>query len=175
MLSQMTYNLSQKISPLKTEDAIRFIAFILRCSVSATAGYLCATMLGLKYPAWAAISALIVSQDKFHETQAIVISRIIGTVIGIVTAVIVDMLFHDVTTELTISVAICAIIARCYPKLRVGMWTCVIVLIGDHGSDKTIIAGLDRGFGVLLGVIIGAMIHLITEKILAATLVTIRL
>jgi hypothetical protein len=49
------------------KKSIRAIAFILRCSGAATVGYELASSLGLHEALWAAMSAVIVSQEHLHD------------------------------------------------------------------------------------------------------------
>jgi len=50
------------------KKSIRAIAFILRCSGTATIGYELASSLELHEALWAAMSAVIVSQEHLHES-----------------------------------------------------------------------------------------------------------
>jgi uncharacterized membrane protein YccC len=68
---------------------IRAVAFVARCSGAATFAYLLAIWVGLPNSLWAAISALVVSQEQLSETQSSLAARILGTLIGICVAVAV--------------------------------------------------------------------------------------
>jgi hypothetical protein len=61
---------------------IRTVAFVARCSGAATLAYLSATWVGLPNSVWAAMSALIVSQEQLSETRSSLAARIFGTLIG---------------------------------------------------------------------------------------------
>jgi hypothetical protein len=54
---------------LGDEGVWRAVAFVVRCSGAATLAYLAATLVSLPHPVWATMSALVVSQEKLHDTQ----------------------------------------------------------------------------------------------------------
>ncbi len=62
---------------------LRAIAFVLRCSGAATVAYELASSLGLHKALWAAMSALIVSQEQLHQTRSSLGGFISGTLLGI--------------------------------------------------------------------------------------------
>ncbi|WEX79468.1 hypothetical protein PYH37_006383 (plasmid) [Sinorhizobium numidicum] len=52
------------------QKIVRALAFIARCSAAATAAYELASFLGLTESVRAAMSAMIVSQERLHETHS---------------------------------------------------------------------------------------------------------
>ena len=70
---------------------IRAVAFVARCSSAATFAYLLVIWVGLPNSLWAAISALVVSQEQLSETRSSLAARILGTLIGICVAVAVNV------------------------------------------------------------------------------------
>ena len=61
--------MAQPIAPTASK-VIWAIAFVARCSGAATVAYELALSLGLPESLWAAMSALIVSQEQLHETRS---------------------------------------------------------------------------------------------------------
>jgi hypothetical protein len=69
-------------------------------------------------------------------------------------------------------VAIAALVAREFPKLRVVMWTCPIILLTTPPSGSILVAAFRRGGEVILGALVGWVFHWAAEIIvdtLAAT------
>ncbi len=139
------------------------LAFVVRCTVAATAAYMLANAMGMDRPGWASVSALIVSQEGLRETAWASIWRVVGTLLGVLSAMFATRLLQDTGTpigiELGLAVAICAIIARKYPKVRVCMWTVPIVFLTSIPEITPIHDGLWRGTEVLTGVLVGTAIH----------------
>lgn len=148
----------------------RHVAFVLRCSGAATLSYVLASVIGLPHPVWAAMSGIIVSQEKLTETRTATVGRMIGTVIGIVTAVVIASLTAplgaNVTLQIALAVGLCAIVARRYPALRVSMWTGPIVFLTADPGMPLFMVGLYRGAEVLLGGLVGAALHTIAEAVI---------
>ena len=146
------------------------IIFVVRCSSAATLSYILANAIGLPYPVWASISGIIVSQEKLIETHNAMAGRFFGTLIGTASTVVVSSLLspYDVgiAGQMTIAVAICAIIAFNYPALRLCMWTCPIVFLSANPMTSIFITGLYRSSEVILGSIVGVMLHTVAEAII---------
>ncbi|HVI88977.1 MAG TPA: FUSC family protein [Dongiaceae bacterium] len=160
--------------PAKPMDhkSIRAVAFIARCSGAGTAAYVLAVALGLPESVWAAMSALIVSQERLHETRSSLTGRVLGTLLGImVTVVVSTVAAHtraSTALQMAIAVAICALVTREFPKLRVAMWTCPIVLLTAQSSvpiatAPIAAAALYRGGEVILGAVVGWLSHWVAE------------
>jgi uncharacterized membrane protein YccC len=144
------------------QSIIRAVGFVVRCSGAATCAYVADIKIGLPHAVWAAISALIVSQERLDDTTSSLAGRIAGTVIGAFIAVAVSLagtrLSTSVALQIAVAVAVCATIARERPPLRVCMWTAPIVLLTT--SDVPIpIGAAYRASEVILGAVIGGAFH----------------
>jgi uncharacterized membrane protein YccC len=153
-------------------EVVRNIAFVLRCSAAATFSYMLARAVGLPHPVWAAMSGIIVSQENLTQTHNATVGRLFGTVIGVVIAVAVGHLLAplhaNVAIQMALAVALAAIVARRYPVVRVCMWTCPIVFLSSDRATPLSMVGFYRGMEVLVGGLVGAVLHWISEKIIAA-------
>ena len=152
-----------KIKPL--------LLFSVRCSAAATISYFLAALVGLSFPVWASMSALIVSQERLQETRRSLIGRILGTVLGVIVALAVNFISSVVTgfgmaAEMAISVAICAAIAHEYPSMRVSMWTTPIVLLTATPEVSIFATGFYRGCEVILGSLVGGLCHTLAAKLI---------
>ena len=147
------------------------VAFVSRCAVAATLSYGLSSKAGLASPAWASISAIIVSQEKLGQTGSALAWRFAGTVVGIVVAIATDTLnktLHvDGAVQMGLAVAVCASLARRWPDLKVAMWTVPIVYL-NHTSDQPLFAlSFWRCSEVLVGGVIGLVVHWVAEGILS--------
>ena len=138
-------------------------AFVVRCAAGATVAWEMASALALPEPGWAAISALIVSQERLQETQSTLKGRLLGTLLGIAITLTVNEIASRVaaaiTVQIAIAVAITAFITRDLPKLRVAMWTCPIILLTAQSSEPIVTVALQRCSEVILGAMVGAGLH----------------
>ena len=100
------------------------------------------------------------------ETRASVGGRILGTICGVVAAVVVQLAVTPITASpvpaIALAVAICAAIAFRFPSLRVCMWTSLIVLLTGTANETIYMVAFYRGSEVLLGCIVGAAFHFMT-------------
>jgi uncharacterized membrane protein YccC len=149
------------------EESVRNTAFVLRCSGAATLSYLLARAIDLPHPVWATMSGIIVGQEHLGETGEATLGRLLGTVIGVAVAVgvgeITSPLGAGIAGQIAVAVALCAIVARRVPALRVCMWTCPIVFLTAAPATPLLAAGYYRGAEVLLGGIVGALLHVFAE------------
>jgi uncharacterized membrane protein YccC len=155
------------------EEFARSMAFVARCALAAAVAYKLAELLGLSMPVWASISALVVSQDRWSETQTSLYERIRGTSLGVAISLVVNVVaisFHiPAIAQLMVAVAFCAAIARVDRGSRVCMWTCPIVLMSGHlGGDPAFARGMSRALEIVIGCVVGAALHLVAERLLAA-------
>ncbi len=152
------------------EEIARHIAFVVRCSGAATLSYMLANAIGLPHPVWASMSGVIVSQEKLNDTRTATAGRLFGTVVGVVVAVLVGSVLQplhaDVAVQMAVAVAIAAIIARRYPLVRVCMWTCPLVFLETDPATPMLVVGFQRGAEVLLGGVVGAVLHWISEVVI---------
>lgn len=150
---------------------VRTIAFVLRCAGAATLAYALARQVGLPHPVWAAMSALIVLQERLDATRASLVWRILGTLIGVGAAILVQLgasrLGLGLVAQIAVGVAACALVAHSYPSLRVAMWTCPIVLLTAEPGQAIAMVGLYRGSEVILGALTGGACHWAAEAALA--------
>lgn len=152
-----------------TRDEIyRHIAFVLRCSAAAALAYLAARGVGLPHPVWATMSGIIVSQEKLNDTSRAALWRLTGTLVGVVSAVIIGgalvAFAAPVPLQLAGAVCFCAVLVRLWPNLRVSMWTAPIVLLTVDPGDTILQTGIWRGSEVLLGGLIGIAFHALAER-----------
>jgi len=174
-LIEISANLWRRTKRIKAgsmaKESIRAIAFVLRCSGAATVAYEVVSSLGLE-GLWAAMSAMIVSQERLHETRSSLTGRILGTLLGIgVTVAVSEITSRTATStavQMAIAVAICALVVRELPKLRVAMWTCPIILLTAQPSAPMLLVALHRGSEVILGAIIGWIFHWFAEIVVDA-------
>lgn len=157
--------------PMTREAWARHVAFVLRCSGAATLSYMLANAIGLPHPVWAAMSGVIVGQEKLDETRSATVGRLFGTVVGVVVAVTIGSLLvplhADVVLQMGVAVAVAAVIAQRYPMLRVCMWTCPIVFLSTDAATPLAVVGFQRGAEVLLGGIVGALLHGLSEMVIS--------
>jgi len=151
------------------DKALHTSLFVFRCVGAGTSALALASLLGLEYPVWSAMSALIVSQEKLDDTKASVFTRILGTVIGIGAACAVNLAIgrYGASDYLQLAVALifCALLVHRFPKLRVSMWTCALILASPSGAPTTTI-GLNRGEEVIFGTLVGGLFHAVAEAML---------
>lgn len=145
-------------------------AFVLRCSGAATLSYVLALALGLPHPIWATISSVIVCQEKLTETRSATVGLLLGTLIGVAVALVVGNLLApltaDIAAQIAAAVALTAIVARRFPRFRVCMWTGPIVFLTLDQTTPLYLVALYRGAEVLLGGLIGAVLHFMAEVVL---------
>lgn len=150
--------------------AVEHGRFVLRCAVAASLAYLFASWVGLLHAVWAPISALIVSQESLSATQSSVLGRFVGTLIGVLVALLVHRLGElaeiSLTPQIAIAVAICAICAKERPSIRVCLWTVPLVLVTPTPSASAEVTAFFRGCEVVIGATIGSLIHLFEERLL---------
>jgi uncharacterized membrane protein YccC len=145
----------------------RSVAFVLRCSGAAVLSSLLAHGVGLPHAVWAAISGIVVCQEKLAETQSATVGRVFGTLVGIAIAVVVGSVLRPfsaaVETQMGLAVAVSAVVAKRYALLRVCMWTCPIVFLSADPWTPLYIIGFHRGAEVLVGALVGIALHGISD------------
>ena len=149
--------------------SVRTIAFVIRCSSAATAAFGLATAAGLHQAVWAAMSALIVSQERLLETRSALTGRILGTLLGAGVTVMVNEITSraglPVAVQMAVAIAISALIAREHPRYRVAMWTCALLLLTAQPPAPIELVALRRATEVILGAIVGWIFHFAAEAI----------
>ena len=156
----------------RNDTPMRVINFVVRCSGAATLAYEVASALGFQQSLWAAMSAVIVSQERLYETRTSLKSRVVGTLVGIVVTVAVSEATSGLATpialQMAVDVAICALIAYRFRGLRVAMWTCPIILLTAQPALPILVVALRRGSEVILGALIGWAFHGLVELLVGA-------
>jgi uncharacterized membrane protein YgaE (UPF0421/DUF939 family) len=149
--------------------SVSHLAFVARCALSASLAYGVALQVGLSHPVWAPMSALIVSQERLADTRQSLWGRLLGTVLGMASAVLVDALGRaleaPMAAQIALTVALCAPLSRRRPALRVSMWTGPIVLLTPARDLSVVWVALYRGAEVMLGSLLGAFLHLMFDAL----------
>ena len=147
------------------------LVFVTRCSLASALAYEAAAWLGVSQPVWAAISAIIVSQEKFIDTRSSLTSRIAGTALGVAIGFAVGAagapLKISPAIEIAAAVALAAYAAHRFPTLRVAMWTGPVVLLTADASASLIAVALRRAGEVIFGALVGFAFHWLAEKLFA--------
>ncbi len=166
-MDSLRYNSPSSGPALKMRAAV----FTARCAGSAAVAFELASGLGLAEASWAAISAVVVSQDELHDTRSTLVGRIMGTSVGIAVTLVTHLasagLIGSVALQMTISVAVCALIARRYPPLRVAMWTCPILLLPAEPAVSMTTLAVRRGAEVILGALVAWVCHWAADQLTA--------
>ena len=148
-------------------ECARTGAFVIRCAGAATLALWAAVALGLPESVWAAMSALIVSQERLQDTRASLVGRIFGTLLGIGITGLVSIAASRVTAstsaQMAIAVALCAVIVREFPRLRAALWTCPVIFLTAQPSIPILTVAAYRGAEVILGAVIGWVCHRSTD------------
>jgi len=155
-----------KTPPMNT-NIIRSVAFIVRCSGAVTVAYLSASWLGLQESMWAAMFALIVSQERLYETRTSLADQVLGTLLGIAVAISVSAAASRfavvVVAQMAVAVAIAAMITHKFRKLRPAVWTCPIIFLTAQPDMPMVMVAFYRASEVMLGAVIGWVFHWAAE------------
>jgi uncharacterized membrane protein YgaE (UPF0421/DUF939 family) len=151
------------------QDAAGLLAFVIRCTGAGILAYLLAGAVGLPYPLWACIFALISSTVALAATFKAIGGRVVGTVIGVIVAVAVGLVAarYSLGTvwQIAIAVPICAVFAWRWPAIQLCLWTAPLVLVNATPSQSIAIVGFDRGCEVVIGLLVGGLLHLGSESL----------
>lgn len=149
---------------------LRAAAFVFRLVAGAGIALRAAEAMGLAHPVWAVVSSMVVAQESVADTHRSIRWRALGSMLGaLVAAIVATALQFRVGhpyPALLAAVAICAVIARRWPLLRVSMWTAAIVILTATVQNSIFHTALQRSGEVLLGGAIGGMLHLALEPLL---------
>ncbi|MBV8593815.1 MAG: FUSC family protein, partial [Caulobacteraceae bacterium] len=128
--------------------------------------------LGLPETVWAAMSALVVSQERLQETRSSLTGRILGTLLGIAVTIAVSevaaRLAAPTIVQMGFAVAIAALIAHQFPNWRVVMWTCPIILLTAQSAGSILPTAFWRGGEVILGALVGWVFHWAAETVVSS-------
>jgi uncharacterized membrane protein YccC len=142
--------------------------FVLRCSAAASLAYGLATLVGFQHPVWAPIEALVVSQENISDTVDSIYGRLIGTLVGVVVALLASIFGRmgglPLMPQIALSVTVCAVATFGRPTIRVCLWTCPLILVTAPSLGPTELAGLVRVSQVLLGAMVGGMAHVLDQR-----------
>src|ERR1700685_2658113 len=75
-----------------TKGPLTAFVFVMRCALSCALAYEVVARLGVSQPVWAAISAIIVSQERFIDTRSSLTARIAGPALGVAIGLAVGVL-----------------------------------------------------------------------------------
>ena len=143
--------------------------YTARCMGSAFLAYYLAQSVGLPFPIWASISAVVVSQEKFSETRITIIRRFIGTILGVCVSIAVNVGAQSwpisMPMQMTIAVGISAVLAYGHPAFRASLWTCPIVLLTALPNEPIFQVGFYRGSEVILGGLIAGALHYLANHL----------
>jgi len=152
-----------------TREGPALLGFVIRCTVAGILAYLLAGAVGLLHPLWACIFALISSTVALAATFKAIGGRVIGTIVGVIVAVAVGLVAvrYGLSTvqQLALAVPICAVFAWRWPAIQLCLWTAPIVLMDAAPSQSIATVGFDRGGEVVIGVLVGGLLHLGAEKL----------
>lgn len=147
--------------------SIPLILFALRCTAAATLGYLIAQRIGLPYPLWTAISALVVSQEQYAETHTSVVRRVVGTLAGLLIVIAVNAVLASqdatIATQMAVAIAISASLSYGRPSFRASLFTCPIVLMTAEPHEPMYVVAFYRGCEVILGGLLGGGFHYLSD------------
>jgi hypothetical protein len=142
--------------------------FVLRCSAAASLAYGLAVLVGFQHPVWAPIEALVVSQESIGDTIDSIYGRLLGTLIGVVAALLAGIFGRmgglPLMLQIALSVTVCAVATFGRPTIRVCLWTCPLILVTAPSLDTTELAGLIRVSQVLLGAMVGGIAHVLDQR-----------
>jgi uncharacterized membrane protein YccC len=155
-------------SDMKENKMVGLVTFVARCTAAATIAYLSARAVGLPHPLWTCIFALVGSQDDEKKIFSIIGGRIGGTIIGVIVAIAVGAVTHqlklDLVWQISIAVAICAMLAWGRPAIQLCMWTAPIIFLSASPTESIASVGFYRGCEVILGILIGGLFLVIVDR-----------
>ncbi len=151
------------------EKAAGLIASVVCCTAAAAVAYYLASAVRLQHPIWACVFALIASQGSLATALSTMGGRVIGTMIGVVVAVAVNAAMSrfavDIASQMIVDVAVCAVIVWGRPAIQVCLWTPPIILMTAAPGESIVNVGFYRGCEVILGVVVGGLLHMVAEKV----------
>jgi uncharacterized membrane protein YccC len=148
--------------PLSIQAGERLL-FALRCTLAACIAYAIADHLWPQLPLWAPVSALSVSQHRWHQTELFVSGLSFGTLVGAVIAVLVSLigmlLGMPMIAQVGIAVAVAAVFSMNWTSARAAMWMALIAvwLIHRFPGAMATSAGWMMAEQVVLGAAIGGL------------------
>jgi uncharacterized membrane protein YccC len=145
------------------------LLFALRCTLAACISYAIADRLWPQLPLWAPVSALVVSQHEWRQTEKFVSGLPLGTFVGAAIAVLGAMIGHGLGMPLLgqvgLAVAVSAALSMNWTSARAALWMSLIGvwLIDRVPGQMVTSAGLMMAEEVVLGSIIGGLFAALFE------------
>jgi uncharacterized membrane protein YgaE (UPF0421/DUF939 family) len=150
------------------DKSVGLVASVLGCTAAAAIAYGLASVVGLPHPLWACIFALIASQGSLANPLSAMGGRVVGTILGVAVTIAVNAAISrwaiDFAWQMLVDVAICAAIIWRRPAIQACLWTPPIVLMTAAPGESIVVVGVSRGCEVILGVVIGGLLHMAAQK-----------
>lgn len=128
----------------------------VKTGLATVLAYLAAGWLGLAYPYWAPITAVIVMQMSVADSIRMGWYRLSGTAVGAVIAAAAILVFPDNRAmdmlALFLAVAFCAYMTRYNARYRMAAITASIVLLASLGQEHRFLFGMERVLEIAVGV-----------------------
>lgn len=105
------------------------------------------------------MSSLIVSQESLDQTRHTIVGRIAGAVVAVLVGEVANQAGVGTALQIAAAVGLCALFAKGRPSIRVCLWTCPVVLLTISPGSSVAHAGLMRASEVILGALVGGLIH----------------
>jgi uncharacterized membrane protein YgaE (UPF0421/DUF939 family) len=145
-------------------EALASVQLAVRASVSAAVAVAIAQCLGLNYPMYAMISAVIVSDPNAAQTRELASRRLTGTVIGAALGAAAAPWLPP--GPLSILVMVCTTMLLCHPlrlngAARISAYICGIILL-EYRAEPWLYA-LDRLIETLIGIAVAYGVSLVPK------------
>ena len=128
----------------------------VKTGLATVLAYLAAEWLGLTYPYWAPITAVIVMQMSVADSIRMGWYRLTGTAVGAVIAAAAILVFPDTPVlnmlALFLCVAFCAYMTRYDARSRMAAITASIVFLASMGQEHRFLFGMERVLEIAVGV-----------------------
>ncbi len=128
----------------------------VKTGLATVLAYLAAEWLGLSYPYWAPITAVIVMQMSVADSIHMGLYRLTGTAVGAVIAAAAILVFPDTPAlnmlALFLAVAFCAYMTRYDARSRMAAITASIVFLASLGQEHRLLFGMERVLEIAVGV-----------------------
>jgi uncharacterized membrane protein YccC len=147
------------------------LLYALRCTLAACISYAIADRLWPQLPLWAPVSALVVSQHRWKQTEQFVSGLPLGTFVGAAIAVLAamtgELLDMPLLGQIGLAVVVSAALAMDWTSARAAMWMSLIGvwLIDRVPGEIVTSAGWMMAEEVVLGSIIGGLLAVAFELV----------
>jgi uncharacterized membrane protein YgaE (UPF0421/DUF939 family) len=136
----------------------------LRAAVAAGLSILVAQLLGLQYPLYAMISAVIVTDLEASKTRKLGLPRLIGTVLGGTLGAAICTLLHPGVLAVSIGILLAMFLSSLMEQrdaAKVAGYVSAIVLL-DHNADPWIYS-FHRTLETLLGIGVALVVSFVPK------------